>query len=138
MKQFVTASLLTAILLTGCASGPGLSIKDIQPKRVFRLTRTEVFDAVRLFGIREGIRLASMDEESGRIIGHCTLQGRTNAVEGKMIIMNLRVYPVDSSHSEVNARFTFSSLTDALTREEESMLVDYYQNLYSFLERKAE
>ncbi len=138
MKTPATTLLLSVVLLSGCSSGPSLTLQDIQPKRVFHLTRAEVFEVVRLFGLKEGFRLDSMEEETGRIVGHCTLQASPGVPVNKMIIMNLRVYPVDSERSEVNARFTFSSLGDALTREEENILVDYYQNLYGVLERNAQ
>ncbi len=138
MKTIVTSCLLSVLLLSGCSQGPSLTLKDIQPKRVFHLTRPEVFEVVRLFGLKEGFRIDSMEEETGRVIGHCTLQASAGAAASKVIIMNLRVFPVDSERSEVNARFTFSSLGDALTREEENILVDHYQNLFGVLERNAQ
>ncbi len=138
MKPFATVMLLGTFLFAACSTTPGLRLQDVQPKRVFRVTHAQAFEAIHLFGLKEGFRFDSMDEATGRIIGHCTFQASPSPnATSKMVIMNLRVFSVDSAHSEVNARFTFSSLNDALTREEENILVDYYLNLYSALEREA-
>jgi hypothetical protein len=138
MKTLLSSLLLSALFISGCSTGPALTLRDIQPKRVFHLTRTEAFETARLFGLKEGFRIDSQEEETGRVVGHATLQARPSVEAGRLVVMNLRIHEVDSAHTEVTSRFTFSSVSDALTREEESILVDYYVNLYSYFEQKAQ
>jgi hypothetical protein len=137
MKNNLAFILLPILIICGCSSGPTLRLQDIQPKRVFPMTRSEAFETVRAFAIREGFRLDSKEEETGRIVGHATLQAKPSVEEGKVVIMHLRIHEVDPEHTEVNPRFTFSSVGDALTREEENILVDFYLNLYGCLEEKS-
>ncbi len=138
MKPFSPALVLGLVFLSGCAVGPNLTLKDIQPIRVIHLSHAEAFEAVRFFGIKEGFRIDNMEAESGRIVGHCTYQPTPSAATNKMIIMNVRISPVDAERSEVNVRFAFSSVNDALTRDEEGILVDHYQTFFSVLEEKAQ
>jgi hypothetical protein len=137
MKPFVTALLLSTLVLPGCSTGPRIPLQEIQQKRVFKLTRTEVFETVRFFSIKEGFRLDSFDEESGRVIGHRTIEAAHTNDVGKLIIMNLRVNNVDTENSEVMTRFSFSSVNDALSREEEDILAVCYTTLYDHFEQKA-
>jgi hypothetical protein len=137
MKPFVTALLLSTLLLAGCSTGPRIALQQIQQKRVFKLPRSEVFETVRFFSVKEGFRLDSFEEESGRIIGHRTQQAAHTNDAGKMIIMNLRVLQVDAENSEVTTRFTFSSVNDALSRDDEEILVVCYTTLYDNLEQKV-
>jgi hypothetical protein len=137
MKRFVPAFLFLAFLLSGCSSGPRMTLQQIQQKRVFHLTRGQVFETVRFFCVKEAFRIDSFDEESGRIIGHRTYQSGPSSDIGKMVIMNLRVIPVEPEISEVTSRFSFSSVNDALSREEEEILLVCYTTLYDHLEQKA-
>jgi hypothetical protein len=137
MKTSFSFVLLSTLFISGCSTGPSLSLRDIQPKRVFHLTRTEAFEAARLFSLKEGFRIDSQEEETGRVVGHATLQARPSVEAGRLVVMNLRIHEVDPEHTEVNTRFTFSSVSDALTREEENILVDFYVNLYSYFEQSS-
>jgi hypothetical protein len=138
MKAFAPLLLVSALLLIGCAPVPRLTLQQIQPKHVVKLSKTEVFETVRMFSVKEGFRIDSFEEESGRIIGHRTHQATPSSDAGKMIIMNLRILPADSTHSEVNAGFTFSSAGEVLNREQEEMLVECYTTLYDYLDRRAQ
>lgn len=135
MRQMLPIAIVL-LLLPSCSSTPHLTLDQIQPKRVFALPRPVVLESIRLFARSQEFRLDSFEEETGRVIGHRTHR-LPSANENKMVIMNLRVYPVDTEHTEVNAKFGFTSTSDALTRDEESILVDAYTALYDFLERKS-
>ena len=137
MKTPSTAILLGVLILSGCSMAPSLTLKDIQPTRVFHLTRAEAFDAVRFFGIKESFRVDRVDEENGQILGHSVYQARPTSEANKLIVMNVRISAVDAEQSQVNASFGFSSVGDALTREEESILVSHYQNLFDLLESRS-
>jgi len=126
-----------SLFLACCASSPRLTLQQIQPVRVFQLTKAEVFETVRFFAIKEGFSLDSFEQETGRIIGHRTNPATASGETSKMIIIHLKVIPADSGYSEVTSKFAFSSLGDSLTREEEETLADLYSHLYDYLERKV-
>jgi hypothetical protein len=128
--------LLIAVVLGGCSSAPRLTLSQIQPNRVFALSKETVFETIRFCAIKQEIRIQSQEFESGRVIGYRTYTYR-DLPEPKMIIMKLKITPIDPAHTEVQASFTFSKMADALTREEENMLVDEYVTLFDYLERKA-
>lgn len=135
MKRLSLFTLL-AVLLAGCSSAPRLTLSQIQPNRVFALTKEAVFETVRFCAIKQEIRIQSQEFESGRIIGYRTYTYR-DSPDPKVIIMKLKITPIDPLHTEVQASFTFSRMADALTREEENLLADEYLTLFDYLERKA-
>ncbi len=137
MKSLIPAVLLLAFLFAECSTGPRQSLKDIPTTRVFKLTRSQLLDAVRVYSVKEGFSLESSEVESGRIIGRRTLQATQLGDPSKLIIMNLRLVSVDAAHCEVTSWFRFSSVGNALTREEESILRDCYVTLYDELDREA-
>lgn len=137
MKIIIPALLLLSLLIADCSTGPRTSLKDIPTTRVFKLTRTQLLDAVRVYSVKEGFSLESSELESGRIIGRRTLQAAQMGDPSKLIIMNLRLASVDSTHCELTSWFRFSSVGNALTREEEDILRDCYITLYDELDREA-
>ena len=137
MKPLIPAVLLLTLFFADCSTGPRQSLKEIPTTRVFKLSRPQVLDAVRVYSVKEGFSLESSEEESGRIIGRRTLQSAQMGDPSKLIIMNLRLAPVDSAHCEVTSWFRFTSVGNALTREEENILRDCYITLYDELDREA-
>jgi hypothetical protein len=136
MKRIFFFALAT-VLLAGCSSAPRLTLSQIQPNRVFALTKETAFETIRFCAIKQEIRIQSLEFESGRIIGYRTYSYRDQP-DPKVIIMKLKVSSIDPGHTEVQASFTFSKFADALTKEEENMLVDEYVTLFDYLERKAQ
>jgi hypothetical protein len=124
--------LICSIGLVGCSSSQTIALKDVQPKRVFKLDRPTVFEAVKFFAIREQFRLDSFEEETGRVIGHKVLEVRSGD-EGRTIIMNLRVIKVEDKVTEVNARFTYYQAPGVLLKGEEAELVDCYVMLFDVI-----
>ena len=132
LRAVATIGLL---FLVGCSSGPTLNLDQIQQKRVFALTRENAVDATRIFARKEGFIVDSIEDETGRFVGHRVVA--TRGRESRTIIMNLRITAVDSGHTEVLTRFTFAQMSQTATREEEGMLIDCYYSLYQILESAA-
>jgi hypothetical protein len=132
MATLRTIASFALLLLAGCSSGPTVSLDQIQQKRVFALTRVSTVDAIRFFTVKEGFKVDSIEDETGRFIAH-----RVNAARGsesRTVIMNVKVFSVDDGHTEVHTRFTFSQLSQTPSKEEEGILVDCYMALYQTLE----
>lgn len=123
---------LFSIALIGCSSTGSIPLKDIQPKRVFKLDRPTVLEAAKFFAIREQFRLDSFEEETGRVIGHKVLAVRSGD-EPRTIIMNLRIIKVEDKVTEVNARFTYYQVLAELKKSEEAELVDCYVMLFDII-----
>jgi hypothetical protein len=121
--------LLFGFAFLGCSQPEQIALKDVQPKRVFKLDRPTVFEAVKFFAIREQFRLDSFEEETGRVIGHKVLEGRSGD-RNRTIIMNLRVLKVEENVTEVNARFTYYQAPGVLQKSEEGELVDCFIMLF--------
>jgi hypothetical protein len=137
MKLHIPVLLTSILLLAGCSQTQHLSLEQIQPVRVFTMTKGDALETARLYCVKEGFRVDSFEEETGRVIAHRTQQEVTSVETGKMIIMNLRIVAVDAQHTEVTTRFTYSSVNDALNREQQEILADCYTLLYYYLDQKA-
>jgi hypothetical protein len=127
--------LLFSIVLIGCSSSERIPLSQVQTKRVYKVARPDVFEAVRFFAIREQFRLDSFEEETGRVIGH-KVQTARRGEEAKTIIMNLRILEVESGVTEVNARFTYYIAQGVLKKDEEADLVDCYVMLFDVIAQK--
>ena len=136
MKRIVLLAL-AVVLVCGCSSSPSLNLSQVQPRRIFALTKEAVFDAVRFYAMKQDFNIQSQELERGRILGYRTFVYRESP-DPKVVIMNLKVTLIDRTHTEVLASFTFSKMNDALTREEENILVDEYGTLFNYLESKAD
>jgi len=137
MKPHIPVIVIPILLLAGCSQTQHLSLEQIQPVRVFTLAKADALETARLYCVKEGFRLDSFEEGTGRVIAHRTQQEVTSNQTGKMIIMNLRIVAVDPQHTEVTTRFTFSSVNDALSREQKEILADCYTLLYYYFDQKA-
>jgi hypothetical protein len=124
--------VLFSIALVGCSSTESIPLKDVQPKRVFKIDRPTVFESVKFFAIRELFRLDSFEEETGRVIGHKVLEVRRGD-EPRTIIMNIRVIKIEDKVTEVNARFTYYQAPGVLKKYEEAELVDCYVMLFDII-----
>jgi len=137
MKPHIPFLVILILLLAGCSQTQHLSLEQIQPVRVFTLAKADALETARLYCVKEGFRLDSFEEGTGRVIAHRTQQEVTSNQTGKMIIMNLRIVEIDPLHTEVTTRFTFSSVNDALSREQKEILADCYTLLYYYFDQKA-
>jgi hypothetical protein len=137
MKSPIPVVLLSILLFAGCSQTQHLSLEQIQPVRVFTLAKADALETARVFCVKEGFRVDSFEDETGRVIAHRTQQEVTSDQTGKMIIMNLRIVEIDPLHTEVTTRFTYSSVNDALTREQKEILADCYTLLYYYFDQKA-
>ena len=137
MKPHIPFIVIPILLLAGCSQTQHLSLEQIQPVRVFTLAKADALETARLYCVKEGFRLDSFEEGTGRVIAHRTQQEVTSNQTGKMIIMNLRIVEIDPLHTEVTTRFTFSSVNDALSREQKEILADCYTLLYYYFDQKA-
>lgn len=137
MKPHIPVIVIPILLLAGCSQTQHLSLEQIQPVRVFTLAKADALETARLYCVKEGFRLDSFEEGTGRVIAHRTQQEVTSNQTGKMIIMNLRIVEIDPLHTEVTTRFTFSSVNDALSREQKEILADCYTLLYYYFDQKA-
>jgi hypothetical protein len=124
--------LLFSAALAGCAASQAVPLNDIQTKRVFTIDTGSVYEAVRLFGIREQFHIDSFEEETGRVIGHKTLEARRGD-DPKTILMVLRVLKADTGGSEVHARFEYYKHPGGLNKDEEADLAGCYGMLFDII-----
>jgi hypothetical protein len=129
---FVIAS---ALVFFGCSSTESIPLSQVQPTRVFKIPRSDVFEAIRFFTVREQFRIDSFEEETGRVIAHKVLAGRRGD-DPKTVIMNLRIHVVEKGITEVNARFTYYMAQGVLKKDEEAELVDCYTMLFDVIASK--
>jgi hypothetical protein len=138
----VRYNLFVAVLLTGCAvllsdcSAPqAISLNQVPRKRTYPAELNAAFDAVRFFCIREGFRLASADQESGRMIARREISGRAQE-DPNVIIMNLHVASEAAGRTTVDAQFSYLHLPASMTRAEETQLAEQYVSLFDLLDSR--
>jgi hypothetical protein len=137
MVNFRSLAFGFLVTLVGCTSGPVITLDQIQPKRVYAMTKAKTLEALRFFSLKEGFTVTSAEEEAGRFIGHRVSSAR-DPNSGDAITMQVRLTALDSLHTEVLPVFRYSIPTTNLTREEEGVLVDCYLSLFRVLENSSE
>ncbi|HMK38221.1 MAG TPA: hypothetical protein VK569_02695 [Bacteroidota bacterium] len=140
-----TALFIASLLIAGgCASMSRQRLEDIKPNRVYHKTYPEVFDAVKMYSLKEGFRLDRYGEEAGRVIGH---KNTTSSTEGKqmssiaetamMVVMNLKMRKVSGTETEILVNFSFENGHVVVSREEEAILLDCYGTFFDFMQESV-
>ena len=118
-------------------------LEDINPDRVYHRPFDEVFEAIRLYSLKEDFTLDRYGSEAGRVIGHKTTT--TSAVPSQMssigktttmVVMNLKMRKAAAGETEVLVNFSFENGHVVVSREEESMLLDCYSTFFEFMQEK--
>lgn len=129
------------LLASGCTSPPFKSLEDVKPVRTYHASYADIFDAIKLFSVKEDYHLDRFGPEAGRVIGH---RSTTSALrqspapapseEVMLIVMILKVRKISASQTEVNAKFTFESGHTLVSREEEEQLLESYAAFFNFMD----
>jgi hypothetical protein len=143
MKHTYILLCLVLCGVCGCATTERISLKDINPSRVYNTTVPALFDEVRLFGLQEGFRLERFEQESGRIIGHKSISvssSEAGMLPGggttKRIVMVLKTKPKTAQEVSLIASFVYGDAQLVLNRSDEDELIACYRMLFRHLDRK--
>jgi hypothetical protein len=124
------------VLIAGCAPGPRLSLEQINTRRVYQGTKSDIMDAARTFVTREMFKLQSFEPETGRIAGYKSVSF-PRSIDPKVVIMQASILPEAQGKWQVSALFRFSGTTELLTHEEESLLVECYTSFFGQIDQVA-
>jgi len=134
-------ALATGVLLvlSGCASSRQ-RLEDVIPDRVYHRPFKEVFDAIRLYSIKEGFTLDRYGEDAGRVIGHKNTSSSGEARQlssltetAEMVVMNIKMRRAGESETGITVNFAFENGHVVVSREEESILLDCYNTFFDFM-----
>jgi hypothetical protein len=132
MRRTFVFACACSLMIAGCATGPQLTLDQIQPHHVVAGDKSSLMNAVRMFAMREQYKISSFEEETGRVVAFRNVSlGRQD--ESRRIIMHLSIVPASPNSCELDARFAFGDSPGTLTREEENILVGCYTALYDHL-----
>ena len=127
------------LVLSGCASSRQ-RLEDVIPDRVYHRPFKEVFDAIRLYSIKEGFTLDRYGEDAGRVIGHKNTSSSGNARQlssltetAEMVVMNIKMRRAGENETGVTVNFAFENGHVVVSREEESILLDCYNTFFDFM-----
>jgi len=138
--------VLTGVLLLvwGCASSSRQRLEDVVPDRVYHRPFKEVFEAIRLYSLKEGFTLDRYGEEAGRVIGHKVTSSSSEARQlssigatSTLVVMNLKMRRVGEGETAVTVNFAFENGHVVVSREEESILLDCYNTFFDFMKDHA-
>jgi len=127
------------LVLSGCASSRQ-RLEDVIPDRVYHRPFKEVFDAIRLYSIKEGFTLDRYGEDAGRVIGHKNTSSSGNARQlssltetAEMVVMNIKMRRAGENETGVTVNFAFENGHVVVSREEETILLDCYNTFFDFM-----
>jgi hypothetical protein len=107
---------------------------------VYHCPYPSVFEAVKLYSLKEGFTLDRYGAEAGRIIGHMNTrssgEGRPMSSIGKtamMVVMNLKMRKASENDTEILVNFSFENGHVVVSREEELILLDCYSRFFNFM-----
>jgi len=127
------------LVLSGCASSRQ-RLEDVVPDRVYHRPFKEVFDAIRLYSIKEGFTLDRYGEDAGRVIGHKNTSSSSEARQlssltetAEMVVMNIKMRRAGEKETGVTVNFAFENGHVVVSREEESILLDCYNTFFDFM-----
>jgi hypothetical protein len=140
-----TALFIASLLIAGgCASMSRQRLEDINPNRVYHRPFNDVFEAIKLYSVKEDFTLDRYGAEAGRVIGHKNMTTSEVASQmssiGKtttMVVMNLKMRKVAAGETEVLVNFSFENGHVVVSREEESILLDCYSRFFDFMQEKV-
>ena len=128
------------VLAGGCASMARQRLEDVTPNRVYHRPFTEVFEAIKLYSIKEGFKLDRYGEDAGRVIGHKSTTSSGDARQlssigetATMVVMNLKMRKMGADQTEVLVNFAFENGHVVVSREEESILLDCYSTFFDYM-----
>jgi len=131
------------LILCGCAS-TRQRLEDVVPDRVYHRPMNEMFEAIRLYSLKEGFVLDRFGEDALRVIGHkhtsSSNEGRqfssvTETTE--MIVMYLKLRRVSEHETGITVNFAFENGHVVVSREEESILLDCYNTFFDYMKDNA-
>jgi hypothetical protein len=137
MKATAAFSVAILLLLTSCAPGARMTLKDINPNRTYKAEHANVMDAVRLYGAKEAFRIDRFDREGGTVVGYrnyAASPGEMGASANKVIVMHLSIKSTSPQETLVNASFRHVEDQGTRTRQDEADLVDCYHTFFDFMD----
>lgn len=135
--------LFVAALLPvlGCAPASTQNLSEINPRRVYRASVSDLMETIKSYSLREGFRLDRFGEEAGRVIAHkitssSSGQGREFSLSttAMMIIMNVKMARISETETDFSANFAFETGHVHVTKDEEGMLAECYITLFGLLD----
>jgi hypothetical protein len=132
MVRSFAVACACALVIAGCATGPQVTLDQIQPHHVVAGDKSSLMNAVRMFAMREQYKISSFEEETGRVVAFRNVS-LSRQDESRRIIMHLSIVPGSGNSCELDARFAFGDSPGTLTKEEENILVGCYTALYDHL-----
>ncbi|HTO93359.1 MAG TPA: hypothetical protein VMM80_03280 [Bacteroidota bacterium] len=143
MTHATALAMGAMLILSGCASSRQ-RLEDVIPDRVYHRPFKEVFEAIRLYSLKEGFKLDRYGEDAGRVIGHKNTSSSSEARQlsslsetATMVVMNLKMRRMGENETGITVNFAFENGHVVVSREEESILLDCYNTFFDFMKDNA-
>jgi len=128
---------LAVAVLSGCGpASPSVSLKDINPTRVYTADKTKLLDAMRMYCAKYDFTLRGIEPETGRVRGYRRVE-TLREEEARTILMIVYVIELKEGKTRVEAKFVYDKIEGAPTRQDETTLVDCYTSLFRFLDNET-
>jgi len=143
MTHATALAMGVMLVLSGCASSRQ-RLEDVIPDRVYHRPFKELFEAIRLYSLKEGFKLDRYGEDAGRVIGHKNTSSSGEARQlsslsetTTMVVMNLKMRRLGENETGITVNFAFENGHVVVSREEESILLDCYNTFFDFMKDNA-
>ncbi len=136
MIRYTAAIAIAVSVLNGCGpASPSVSLKDVNPTRVYTADKTKLLDAMRMYCAKYDFTLRGIEPETGRVRAFRRAE-TLREEEGRTILMLVYVTDLPGGRSRVEAKFVYDRIEGTPTRQDETTLVDCYTSLFRYLDNE--
>lgn len=137
MRTVYVLSVSALFFLSACTPTATMTLKDVNPNRIYRGESSKVLDQARAYGAKEGFRIDKFDPEQGSVIGYKNYAADAGAMRSggmRTILMRLKVTASSQLETFVNATFRHVEDQGTPTRQDEADLLECYHTFFEFMD----